>query len=1274
MKVASPQLFAPRMHQTGPIDTLACGAISTIPSPTKAKREAPLSVNRPPKPVDKRTNGCACRCLSYLVAGVEICFTRLLMWCKKPPEAKIKSIDEDLNKLSGSSRLSESIHAGSAALARGLQSIMSSSRWHQGLNYWLDQERLTLTSLIDRLLPSICLNIGNLPEVGEKPSYGQKRIVSLPDIFAWFLKTVSSHLPGIKEAIKSNGGHIDPTMFRPLVKKLLDVMFPEGIKGLPISNFLWIAGCLWKKLENDWLPSLCADLYQKILLPFEEQQYNVERLKSVPEGESLIKLSQAIGKNGGRNLPKLFTDDDSVVAEAICEFFVSHLSGSDEEKDNISYWLYSCLKELSQSNDPGVREFLMLLGGYLEPLMLHVFASASKGVSGNVWTRIVIKLFSLFSVFFNRSNSAIESYITDITESNVSANPKINAKLPYKEIDRYPEILEVFEGLSDDLFEFVGITCPKDLPVPEFLQDIIFKQIRAFGPKFTLKQYLAIKETPTQKESLREKLKSLLFDPKNIEKTEMAIPIFRELYLKKISEEMMRRQLWKSSGTEDITKMIEVMCSTCAKDFVSLFLEHAGINKHPFLGNINNAFMEDTRAYLEELTETIFLQMLVNAIETTDKIPLATASSHPKYLLPLQLLLRFTDVLETGLRGLKRGEGIDASPTFVECASKLYSILGDQILNHLPLGQLPGSENIKQVLADAIKELLLPQPLESLYSQLSSWQQEKESSMETLDRLYHTTHPLWASRVVGQFSSDWIKNYLAHSSNEAARPVLNLLQTYFDKGDPPEGEKLSEALRDPSSDLGRNISANIQSFGASEAEDALKVWPALASYVEAIVAKFFAEITRSINEVETENPDFMKDLAITMLNDTEDYIKLLKNVRDKSADGVSIDAAAILASQDDRILFDSKISTEEKNRFRLKKYFIPLASKLFSLANISAEDFPFPPALREVVGGLVIDRVLPNILLQLYLKMLESPVRDAMMLNFVQTLYNALNDEKRAGRAPDVEEAKDARDAKQKILQQECTTLVAQFVDLISDPIVKYVFAKDKVQQLSAAIISDAMDKYLSKWTLVQLIDNAIFNGLSKFHPGSWKGKMGREDFIPLEDTLHPNGKVIRRPAKAFQFKFANTPEEVAAEKIAKTKSAEETHKFLRNECSILLSSQLMARLWIFIKATWNDMQAHCDDLIQARFPENGPKVKAVLDQIFGTLFFYLLGTVVQVFFPPILKAIQFVVDKLYIDHKSDGIIESIRSEALELLVHKWTGTLLDALLMNHQKRLVKTN
>jgi len=1251
----------------------------------------------------EKTRGIAGRLLLWTtntgiaVWGTKHCLklARFFMTLGTPSEGSRSLIDQEINKFCGSYNPALAIHKLTPLLAKWVQKELVALDWHKSVNAFLKEEHWTLQTLLDVLLTTMYANISKSLKEGTANQAILDRPVEVADILGCLCKIAHEHLPSINARYDVIEKIPDlekrerklRQLFGPMVEDFLAIAFPKGIKEFPLTKVPWVSNSFWMNVHKHLLPSLFLGIYRQLSNPLKEEKK--QKLLQIPGGESLVSLAEIAGQKGGETIPSLFMNSDekntfSPLVTSIMDGFRSCLEASDKFREVLGNWLGKQLSHFGSSDDSNVKRLWMFIGGYLEPVFLHVFfhmsavpqnIAAMNGRTPDALGIIAIRFFSLFSHFFNANKKMIDERVA-----------ALNLMLEDPEEDDV--LLSLFRILADDMLEMMGLSTAEQMPLPNFIKNTAFKNLKEALPKFLLKQYFAITNSEMDDISIRKKLRSLMLDPKNLRKSEVTTKVISELHKKGIPRsdknmiEEFYQTLWKESGTEKIVETMEEMCSVLANDLVEAAMGHYGVASQKMLSEKNNQFMKETHVFFKRLSERVLLEILVHLVETTiEKIP-AGENQHPKHLLIFHTIMRFCHLLKEGLASIdvklananqshqqKHAYLQDIRRAFAPLAAEFHALGGKNPLASLPLEGFPAADNMKELLWIAIRDTLLPDFLYQTYSEITDWQQDIQKSLNILEHCYHTTHPRWASHVLAQYVSDFVKHYLTTSSDDAAKTLLASLRQYFLKSVDESGRKVETSLQLQSASLETLMSQNLHLIGASEEAELNQIWPALTRYIEAAIAKFLAGISKTIHDIEAENPDFMIDVAITMLKDTAEHFDVLNRVTTSTGEEHSyrVDSSIMLAAfgslLHDGVPLDPKATDSEKEQARLQGYFIPLAAKLLDLANLNINDFPLPIAFKQQLGELMIQNLLPLALMRADEKVLEHHVRDALMLNFVQTLYAALNGIEPAQEEGLPEESEIKLDPQQKRLNETCGALVLALVKLIPDTMVQYVFMKEKVKDMSAEAIGEAMMPHLSKWTLLQLIDTALYYGLPSFHPAKWEGKVGREVLIPRKAFIRPDGKMELKPVKKFKFTFPQTPAEITAANEAVINEAQKTRMKLRDGFTKTISSQLRVKAWIFTKTLWETFQANLNDFIEGQFPDKGPKVKAVVDTIVHWLFFDLLGSLFQFLATPFIRAVQYIIEKVYIDKRSEDIIENLHSDALENLFYKWLDTVLDMLV-----------
>lgn len=1216
--------------------------------------------------------------------------TRFWMLMGAPTEKSRSQVDKAVDEISGSMHLSKAIHALSPSIAEWVQEKLIALKLHESVSQFLQDEHWTVQTFVDVLFPTLYVNLAKSLKENDNLPVNDK--ISLVDITAYICKIINAHLPDIEARIQEVDKISDPVskeaemcaLFIPLTEDFLAIALPNGVKDLPLTQIPMLSNYFWDSIQKQILPSLFLDVYRQLVLS--SKTTLKEELIQRPGGQSLVSMAQTGGKQAAETLAEVCTgvktldknNQLSDLAVAISKNLDSMIYGSDQFKTWLMGWLLSLISDFGTSDKPEIKQLWKFFGGYFEPLLMHVFAHLSKvpeippshtGRQPDVFGIMAIRFFTMTSQFFNANKTIIKERM-DVLKSLPEANP-----------DEDPVLLGIFKSYADNLLSMMGLDHPETLPLPEFIRGVLVGQLKETAPPFLLRQYFAFTDSPIENDATRRRLRELFFDPKNLEDPSIAVKIIAALHAEGNSAgatlfDKFYQDLWQESGTERIAKTLEAMCSVIADDIVSATSRYLGLSAQIQLKESDNDFMREMAVYLHRLIETWLLETLVHVTETEQAGLPHADGKHPQFLLAAKVMVQLAGIFTHGLKGveqrLKEAQGNDEAITqsFSAFATGLHAFLGTNPFKHLPLGHLPNAEILKEALWGSVKEVALPDQAYKEYSHTTVWQNMLDKSYEELERCYHTTHPLWACRVLAQYATDYIRHFLTSSSDEAAKLMLDSMTHYFKRTD-VRATTNTDAEFDQAAPL---LSENVSAIASSSEPQFDDIWEALTHYNEAMIAKVFAELSKTIHEIELFNPDLMVDLALQMIKDTTEHFSAVSRAAEDAGEEhayrlkISDMLTAFGTSLHDGVPIDPLASEEEKNKTRLQGFFIPLTAKMLELANLSSKDFPIPSMLKENIGEIAVNDVIPMAMMSAYQRMLEPQVRDALMLNFIQTLYTALKVEGGLPKQEKIEEAPHQPDTKQKCLYETCGQLALELVKLIPDTAVQYVFMKEKVKNMSAEAIGDAMMPYLSRWTLLQMIDSMLYNGLLSLHPAKWEGKLGRETLVPRKAFVRPDGKMELKPVKKFKFDFASSPAEHDAQQALEKEEADKIRTQLRGGFTKTISQQIHANAWAFIKSLWSSMQQHFNDFIEERYPDKGVDIKAYADKIFHKVFFDLLGPVIHFLTAPLIAAVKYIIERLAIDKRSQDIIENVHATILENLFYKGTFTIFDTLLRLHPK------
>lgn len=1220
--------------------------------------------------------------------GVVKTVLAVIPWMIKKAILQTPSLDPqvgmELEILSGSRELAAFFEAIIPDISKHLLQSLSTAESGMPMMPLILKDGGLVEGFIQVLLPKIYINIA------KRIKGDSNRCVSLSDVFSHLLGVIYKHLFYIHSHIKELEALKKEkiNLFLPFAKELLSVALPKGANEFPLRGYFKRIMAFFISYSNniknldEAVAWLCIQIYENLTVSSKNDTKSA--LKQMPKGTTLAALAESISLKAAENVPDLFVWEGNspppIVQNILETLTLFSNAKSLKKKTELELWFGKQLSALVCNEDENIQRFRQFVCNYLDPLLTHIFFHLSKQdlpTTGalDCYGTATVKILSLCNDFFNAHNKIISERLHVLKLTN--GNPLNDEKL-----------LHYFRTCANQLVIIMKLDTAAALPVPELFKELFHKHLLEQLPIFLLKQYLYITNTPFDIGDAHKKLRRMLFDPKNILDPAITKHVVSILFENShsISDTMYEEfynTLWNTSGTERLAETVEAMSAIAAQELVETILNYLGVNAQESLNEDHCPFMKRAKVYLKGLAETMFLEMTAHTIITTKEEIIPPSEMHPKQYLIFNILTRLFNLAEGGLKNIdqKLEDAIDAfgydpeiysqevRSLFIPFVSQLHALGGKNIQKHLPFDALPGGSSFKTTIWNSIKDPLLTNLVSNIYKESTSWHSVIRTSMDDLEKYYRTSHPVWACHLVAQFVSDATRHFLDNSSDEAAKQILGTLQNYLAHSAIRHSDFLNSLVKSQESGIESVLAQNVHLLGSQQDSPFQDVWSAFTSYVESSIAKTFAGLSKTIHDVEMDHPDFMIDLAIKLLKDTAEYFEIINKVTVDLGEEHSylVPTEVLLAS------FGSKLhdgvplkpdgSQDEQERTRLQGHFIPLVSKVMKLASLSIKDLPIPNGLKLKVGELFLNKIIPTSLMKAYRKIFENRTRDSLMLSFIHTLYNALH---RIDLPKDeaIELPKTTQNPKQKYLNETCGAVVLQLVKLIPDTMVQYVFMKEKVKNLSAEAIGELIMPILSRWTLLQLIDTTIYNSLPNFHASKWEGKVGREKLVPRMTITAPDGSQEVQIAKKFSFTFPRNAAQLEAEAQSKAIAEARVRTKLRNAFTRTISTQLRTKTWSIIKAFWNDIQNQLNDFIEKQFPEKGPQVKSSLDRVARALFFDFIGPIIEFFLSPIIKLIQFAMEKIYINRRSDEIIANLHSEALEHLLYKWVDSTLDYLIV----------
>jgi len=1208
-----------------------------------------------------------------------------------------------INELTGSIHLSKALQSLTPAISDWIFKTISGNT-NKIMNAFVCGEKKTIEFLVSTILPALLANIlKHIWDQNLNNKLPSDANVTIADIMVFICEIINKHKFQISQKIeqiermpsgKKREKFISKS-FTPLTNELLDIMLPNGLKSLPLNQMPFLSEAVWSHIKRHLIPQKFYEIYCQ----FKPVNCTTQKEAMVKrkQGTTLILLSQMAVEKVADLLPASLAENEikdmgigenvneSPFISFILKNFNSCLEGSESMKKWLAVWLSKELIRIGKCNHPNLKLLWNFLSSHLEPLLIHIFVNLSnipfsvgdlKEQTPDVTGVILIRLLSLGSKFFNTNREKIKKRLMEL-------------KLAKKKIKNDKELLGIFELFATDLLCFAN----SDFPLPNSVKQTILDQFKLLMPQILLEQYHGIIHAKIDNTNVSKKLRSLLFDPKNLSDASIALKVvsalhaceespmlnmFKEFYLK----------LWKESGTDRIALTVEAMIKHLASQSVHSIMLHFGVAQQLILQPKNNMFMHNINEWMQSFVENIFLEALVHIGTNIEEKAQPPKNVHPKCLFFVNVIIQVNNLWSQNLIGigksLEKLREIHKDPEAYQTAAyRLFDGLATDFCNffginpfkHLPLDEIPAGESIKESLWESVRSSILPAAAYKGYLEIIDWQVNLQNAYEELYKSYHSSHPKWACKVLSKYSTDFIRYYLRYCNEDAAELLLEAIKTNMLLTNNAQSQLINDTLSDLQVETEQLISENLKSLVDNEDPSFDAIWHELTNYAEASMAKFMAKLSNTIHEIEGNNPELLVDIAIQILKETADHFSTIARVTDEAEvdESYKVPLEAIFTAfghnLHDGIPLNPTDSNEEKDLARLEGCFIPLTAKLLKLANLTIKDFPIPSQLQQQLGLLTVHQMLPFAFMRAFQKILEPQVRNSVMLSFLQTLYTALNTVELQKREGGLVEAAPLPNIKQKNLYAICGSVVLELVKLIPDTVVQYVFMKEKVKDMSAEAIGNAIMPYLSRWSLIQIIDAVIYSVLPQLHPSKWEGKQGNEDLIPRKAFVRADGIMELRPVTDFNFDFPITDAEKLSFVEANRAEAAEVRKELRDAFTKTISQQLYVKAWAFIKSLWSSFQDYLNKWIERNFSEKSSELKAKLDHLFKPIFFDILGNAIKFMFAPLISLIKLFIEKVIIDRRSEDIIENLQSEALENLLYKWTDTVINTLIRLQSSR-----
>lgn len=303
---------------------------------------------------------------------------------------------------------------------------------------------------------------------------------------------------------------------------------------------------------------------------------------------------------------------------------------------------------------------------------------------------------------------------------------------------------------------------------------------------------------------------------------------------------------------------------------------------------------------------------------------------------------------------------------------------------------------------------------------------------------------------------------------------------------------------------------------------------------------------------------------------------------------------------------------------RKKRCFLPIAKDLLNLMNFkSADDLPFPSALKKQLWDLLRHEILPEALQSVYDTLLDKNVLDSMLISALQSLDTAATD------ASFGKEDSNARTLEQVEFDTALGKAVVVFIQNFPSMFSRSILNLDYINKMAVDAIGQKLRIILSEQTLIQMLHQGLFSGIESLVP---KGKWEVDVLGGGQHVLKQNGST------KLDFGLPMTDKEKrradrrrAAEGVA---NAAKVHKLVGQATS----KQIKAMIASKIKAGWDAFQVAFDRSIAKHcggIDGWGMQIKRFFDMVFRALFVEVIGTLLYYVCWPLYKIVELIFDAI---------------------------------------------
>ncbi|MEC7839577.1 MAG: hypothetical protein VX777_06025 [Chlamydiota bacterium] len=1014
-------------------------------------------------------------------------------------------------------------------------------------------------------------------------------------------------------------------LFTPMASVFLEIAFPNGKDDLGIKDTVTglpgvagVASAVWSAVGKGAIPEILAKFYELAVKPAHHNASDLEILEQ-PGGRALKAFAEFAGQQGKNIIPALAKEKKVVIAEAVIEKMTE-----DPEKYNwLKGWIGDRLESVADSEDPIFQRIWSSAQGNIESILIHALATLAKDADGNLIPAVGSKGLTILDNFINENKDQIEQVYERVKA------------LPEKQ--RNKELTALFKPLSDQLLEITDlmnnplVQVVKGEAMPAVLRDFYFDMYRYQNDVDQFKGRLM--DAIIDPEALMNQSIMDIADTHNDvvnNPSEAKDIIYNRADVSKAADEL---KSLCGVFSEDITSVVRNFIENDREQIVEI------INKGMFDGKLSpqelrefgegvNQFMSSgsdelnhTWDYAQSMIEaTIFKVLTVvaennpveGAIGRTENKNKMMASNIVRHVLSIlgdkipEIDARIKEIDESNVDDKTKQKQKFA--TFQPLAEEFLGLVGENLNDVLPV---PNAA--KQILVEKLKTLFLPAIFNEVYSDLNGYRNNTSEYVANLNNLYGVDEA--GKNGVTTFTDkllDYIKDFVPYYMETNQVQIANVIDRvggkYFDALTPEHQVEVKNI-----------IERNVQAIGLSD--EMKESSAAISEYLKGYMLKSFSAIGEKMNGVDPLTA------TIKVLSVTGDHVRRINKIPTKKRLGPAwlvphnkmlsgfnkpdeCGKAGLHAALEKDL--DPNTTEEERNQQRIDFFYRQFGKDMIEILGMSKEDFPVPAPMRDEMWGLLQEKILPEMMMNIFKEFMRPKHINTIMSSAIDALKSEVDDMDTGL----IKGSENEQLTPQEIeLNKAIGGLIKEMLDMVPEFWTQTIFKSDKIKNMTAETVGRIVRKKLGEKTMNEYL-NDILGGID----------------LPKADA--DRGKTEERKRR----------EDLTAELE------------LKKKLTSYISSQAKSAFKAVVKSKWNSFQDSFDKLVNKVFGKPGLAVKHFLDDIFHFIVFSVIGKVVNFV---VFKLVWFFVD-MKIATKSQEVIKDMHMKINENAVYKYCEAFVD--------------